>query len=100
LEGHCHTFFFGVDDDHVIDGDENGNDIKYINHSCKPNAEAVNKEGKIFIYALKKIEKNSEIFYDYRLEYPEKITKKVLKKYACFCGNKNCRGSQLDLSKI
>ncbi len=97
LDGHCHTFFFGIDEETVIDGDDNGNDVKYINHSCKPNAEAINDDGQIFIYALKKIKKDDEIFYDYKLEYPEKITKKVKRKYACFCGNSNCRGTQLDI---
>ncbi len=97
LNGHSHTMFFGIDDKTVIDGDDNGNAAKYINHSCKPNAEARNKKGRIFIYALKDIKKGKEIFYDYKLEFEGKITKKVLKKYACFCGNAICRGTQLDL---
>jgi uncharacterized protein len=97
LNGHSHTMFFGIDDETVIDGDDNGNEAKFINHSCKPNAEAKNKKGRIFIYAIKDIKKGKEIFYDYKLEFEGKITKKILKKYACFCGNSICRGTQLDL---
>lgn len=97
LDGHSHTMFFGIDEDTVIDGDDKGNEAKYINHSCKPNAEAKNKSGRIYIYALKDIKKGKELFYDYKLEFEGKITKAVLKKYACFCGNKKCRGTQLDL---
>jgi uncharacterized protein len=100
LDGHSHTMFFGVDDDNVIDGDDKGNEAKYINHSCKPNCKAVNDDGRIFIYAKKDIKMGKELFYDYKLEFDGKITKSVLKKYACFCGNKNCRGTQLDLDAM
>ncbi len=96
-EEHSFTMFFGIDEDQVIDGADNGNEARYINHSCKPNCEAKNKEGRIFIYARKDIKKGKELFYDYRLEIEGKITKKVLKKYACFCGSKDCRGTQLDV---
>lgn len=97
-EGHSHTMFFGIDEKTVIDGNNNGNEARFINHSCKPNCEARNEKGRIFVYALKKIKKGKELFYDYSLDYEGKITKSILKKYACFCGNKNCRGTQLDLS--
>src|SRR3984957_9332283 len=36
-----HTFLFAVDDDLVIDGSRNGNDARFINHSCAPNTEVV-----------------------------------------------------------
>lgn len=99
IEGHSHTFFFALDEDHVIDGGDNGNGMRFCNHSCDPNAEAVNKKKKVKIYALRNIKKGEEIFYDYSLEYPEKITAAIKKKYACFCGASNCRGTQLDLKK-
>lgn len=95
-KGHSHTMFFGINEDHVIDGNDNGNEAKYINHSCAPNCKAKNEEGRIFVYSKKKIKKGDELFYDYKLDIEEPITKKVLKKYACFCGSKKCRGSQLD----
>ncbi len=100
LKGHSHTMFFGIDDDTVIDGADNGNAAKYINHSCKPNAEAKNKNGRIFIHAKKDIKKGTELFYDYKLEFEGKITKAILKKYQCFCGHKQCRGTQLDLESM
>lgn len=39
-----HTFFFSIDDKHVIDGNVNGNSARWINHSCKPNCEADEKK--------------------------------------------------------
>ena len=98
-EGHSFTMFFGIDEERVIDGAENGNEARFINHSCKPNCEAKNKEGRIFIYSKKKIKEGKELFYDYRLAIEGQITKKILKKYACFCGSKECRGTQLDIKK-
>jgi uncharacterized protein len=97
VDGHSHTFFFSIDEDHVIDGGDNGNGLKYCNHSCSPNAEAKNEGKKVKVYALQDIKKGNEIFYDYLLEFPGKITKKILKKYACFCGSPNCRGTQLNV---
>ncbi|MBK8698877.1 MAG: SET domain-containing protein-lysine N-methyltransferase [Saprospiraceae bacterium] len=98
-DGHSFTMFFGIDDQMVIDGADGGNEARFINHSCKPNCEAKNKNGRIFIYAKKNIKEGKELFYDYLLEIEGKITKKLLKKYACFCGNTKCRGTQLDLKK-
>jgi SET domain-containing protein len=35
-----HTFYFHLDDGHVIDARHTGNSAKWINHSCEPNLEA------------------------------------------------------------
>ena len=98
VDGHTHTMLFTIDDDHVIDGNKGG-DAKYINHSCDPNCEAVQyDDDTIFIESLKSIPKGQEITYDYHLEVPGKITEKVKKEYACFCGSPKCRGTQVAAS--
>ena len=48
VDGHSHTMLFTIDEDRVINGNKGG-DAKYINHSCDPNAEAVQYDDKIFI---------------------------------------------------
>jgi hypothetical protein len=93
--GHSHTMLFTVDDKRVIDGTRGG-DAKYINHSCSPNCEAIQDGDKIFIEALRSIKQGEEITYDYHLVVDGKITDEVKKQYACFCGSKNCRGTQID----
>ncbi len=90
-----HTFFFHVDDKHVIDAAVGGNDARWINHACAPNCEADEVEGRIFIKTLKKIKAGQELFYDYGLIIDEPLTKKLKAEYACRCGAKRCRGMML-----
>jgi hypothetical protein len=98
-KGHSHTMFFTVDKNRVINGNTGG-DAKYINHSCDPNCETVQYGDKIMVEALRSIPKGQELTYDYHLEVEEKITDKVLKEYACFCGSPNCRGTQIAASLL
>ena len=91
-----HTFFFHIDDKHVIDGGDGGNAAKWINHACGPNCEADETEdGRVFIKALRDIEPGEELNYDYGLIVNGKHTKKLRKEYACRCGTPECRGTML-----
>lgn len=51
-----HTFVFHVADDTYIDAVREGNDSRFINHSCDPNCEAYLDNGRIFIRAGKNIQ--------------------------------------------
>ena len=95
VDGHSHTMLFTIDDERVINGNTGG-DAKYVNHSCSPNCETVLYGDKVFIEALRSIPKGEELTYDYHLIVEEKITDKILKEFACFCGSPDCRGSQID----
>ncbi len=97
VDGHTHTMLFTIDDDRVINGNKGG-DARFINHSCGPDCEAVQYDDKIFIEALRSIPKGEELTYDYHLEVDGKITDKVIKEYACFCGAPECRGTQIAAS--
>ena len=90
-----HTFYFHIDDKHVIDGKQGGNSSRWINHSCKPNCEADEQSGRVFIKALRPIEPGEELFYDYGLIIDAKYTPKLLAEYPCWCGAKKCRGTLL-----
>lgn len=63
-----------------VHGADNGNEARYINHSCKPNCEAKIRDGRIFIYAKKDIKKGKELFYDYLLEIEGKNHEKGAEK--------------------
>jgi SET domain-containing protein len=90
-----HTFYFHIDEEHVIDANVGGNSSRWINHSCKPNCEAEVEDGRVFIRARKNIPAGQELFYDYGLVIDEPHTRKLLKQYPCWCGAKKCRGTLL-----
>jgi SET domain-containing protein len=92
-----HTFFFHIDDKHVIDGGDGGNAAKWINHACGPNCEADedDEEHRVFIKALRDIEPGEELNYDYGLILEGKHTKEVKEEFACRCGTPECRGTML-----
>jgi SET domain-containing protein len=86
-----HTFLFTLDKKTVVDGNRDGNDSRFINHSCDPNCEAVIEDGKIWIYALKNIQPGVELAYDYQYERTNDPGDEKL--YVCQCGSPKCRGN-------
>jgi SET domain-containing protein len=94
MEQH-HTMLFAVDDDTVIDAAVDGNEARFVNHSCAPNCEAVNESGRIFIEAIADIPVGAELFYDYGLTREEPWDDRWLELYACRCGASACRGTIL-----
>jgi uncharacterized protein len=92
-----HTFYFSLEDGRVIDGNDDGNDARWINHACKPNCEADEDEqnSRVWIKALRDLKKGEELFYDYGLVIDEPYTKKLKADYQCLCGAKACRGTML-----
>jgi SET domain-containing protein len=94
-ENSTHTFFFSLDNGKIIDGGSNGNDARWINHSCAPNCEAQEDKRRVFIYALRDIKRGEELNYDYGLVLDERHTPKLKREYACLCGASACRGTLL-----
>ena len=90
-----HTFYFHVDEKRVIDAKHGGNSSRWINHSCNPNCEADEDEGRVFITALRNIKAGEELNYDYGLIIDERYTPKLKAEYPCWCGAKKCRGTLL-----
>jgi SET domain-containing protein len=90
-----HTFYFSLDDGRVIDALYGGNSSRWINHACKPNCEADEVEGRVFIKARRDIRAGEELNYDYGLIIDEPYTKKLKADYPCWCGAKKCRGTLL-----
>ncbi len=85
-DNHPRTYLFGLSDGkHVIDGE---GVAAFINHSCDPNCEVDEVEGRVYVTAIRDIEAGEEITYDYNL-YDGDLEDLAL----CSCGAKNCRGS-------
>jgi SET domain-containing protein len=94
-----HTFLFSLDDGNVINAAVGGNAARWINHSCEPNCETFEEDGRVFVYARRGIKPGEELFYDYKLIPSERRSKKVEKDFGCFCGAKKCRGTMLEAKK-
>ena len=90
-----HTFYFHIDEKHVIDAKYGGNSSRWINHSCQPNCEADEDGGRVFIKTLRNIEAGEELFYDYGLIIEARYTDKLKAEYPCWCGAESCRGTLL-----
>ena len=79
----------------VIDGSIDGNDARFINHSCDPNCEIYVFDDRLYAYAMRDITSDEELTFDYGLRPPPGISVKKgrAKDYACRCGSPNCRGN-------
>src|ERR1700727_3098719 len=58
-------YMFEIDRRWTIDGSSRRNLGRYINHACKPNAEAVMRRGRMIFVALRDIAAGEEITLDY-----------------------------------
>ena len=95
-----HTFLFSLDNGDVIDAGIDGNEARWINHSCDPNCETMEEEGdRIFVYALRTLRAGDELFYDYKVVPAERRTRLVEKNFACICETAKCRGTMLEPKK-
>ena len=87
------TYLFGLEDGkHVIDG--NGM-AAFINHSCDPNCETDEIDGRVWIISARDIAAGEELTYDYNLYDGE-----AADEAPCSCGAKNCRGSMFAPEEI
>ncbi len=50
-----HTFFFSLDDGRVINAAVGGNEARWINHSCAPNCKTTERDGRVYIVALRNL---------------------------------------------
>jgi SET domain-containing protein len=86
------TYLFGLGDGSVvIDGHCTA---MYINHSCDPNCETVEKGGRVWIKAIKKIAGGEEITYDYCLYDGDEDGA------VCNCGAASCRGTMYSEEEV
>jgi hypothetical protein len=87
------TYLFGLSDGkHVIDGD---GVAAFINHSCDPNCEVDEVDGRVFVTAIREIQAGEEITYDYNLYDGDPDD-----PAPCFCGAGNCRGSMYSKQEL
>ena len=80
-------YLFNLNKRYDLDGDFKYNTARLINHSCNPNCEVAGVGLKVWVHAIKNINKGEEFSYDYGFSFDEDF-----KNYPCKCGAKNCCG--------
>jgi SET domain-containing protein len=95
-----HTFLFILSNRTCVDAAFEGNEARFINHSCDPNAETSVDRSRIWISAVKKIPAGTEITYDYMYDDDPAYTEKDYEFYRCECGSPKCRGTIVDTKKF
>jgi histone-lysine N-methyltransferase SETD1 len=78
-------YTFWVSDEWAIDGFDEGNTARYINHSCTPNCDYRVEGRRVLIYAGRDIAVGEELTYDYSFSAEGE-------KVPCSCGSPGCRG--------
>ncbi|KAJ5736665.1 uncharacterized protein N7483_001790 [Penicillium malachiteum] len=86
------SYLFRIDENTVIDATKKGGIARFINHSCTPNCTAkiikVDGSKRIVIYALRDIERDEELTYDYKFEREWDSDDRI----PCLCGSTGCKG--------
>ena len=86
-----YTYLFALDGGtHMVDG---YGMAMYLNHSCAPNCETDQIDGKIWITAIRNIQPGEELTYDYNLFDGEG-------EAPCTCGARRCRGTMYSWDEI
>ncbi|XP_073978076.1 histone-lysine N-methyltransferase ash1 isoform X3 [Rhodnius prolixus] len=86
-----HHYCLNLDGGLVIDGHRMGGDGRFVNHSCEPNCEmqkwCVNGLFRMALFALRDIEAEEELTYDYNFSLFNPT-----EGQQCKCGSSKCRG--------
>ena len=84
--GAAAVYIFNLTKKWDLDGNVEWNPARLINHSCDPNSEAIQDGKRIFIQALRDIEVDEEITFDYGFDVD------CYEDHPCRCGSSNCIG--------
>ncbi|ABN67763.2 histone methyltransferase involved in gene regulation [Scheffersomyces stipitis CBS 6054] len=86
------SYLFRIDENTVIDATKKGGIARFINHCCSPSCTAkiikVDNQKRIVIYALRDIDANEELTYDYKFERETNDAERI----RCLCGAPGCKG--------
>ena len=77
---------FDLNERFDLDGRGDDNVARFINHSCRPNCQAEQRRGRIWIVARRDIPAGAELTFDYGFPYRE------WRLHPCRCGERGCAG--------
>src|SRR5687768_9329668 len=68
-------YLFAIDEKRALDGSARTNLARYINHSCRPNAEAFIYGRRVWIYSKREIRSGEALTINYGKKYFERFIK-------------------------
>lgn len=80
------VYMFELSKRYDLDGNVKANKARRINHSCDPNCIAYTEDGGIWIYSIRRIQKDEELNYDYGFSIDH------YDEHPCRCSSKKCLG--------
>jgi hypothetical protein len=93
-------YTLAVDEATAIDGAQDGNEARFVNHSCEPNCETYVFDGRAYLYAMRDVAQGEELTFDYKLAPAPGADNTGIdaEDYRCRCGSVTCRGTLLTLT--
>lgn len=85
IKGRARIHMVEVSDRRAIDATASDGPLRFINHSCLPNAVLRIRQGRAEFYAIRDIEPGEELTADYGESHHEG-------RLRCACGAPNCKG--------
>lgn len=85
IKGRARIHMVEVSERSAIDATTSDGPLRYINHSCAPNAVLRIRQGRAEFYAMRDIEPGEELTADYGESHHEG-------RLRCGCGAPNCKG--------
>jgi uncharacterized protein len=95
-----HTFIFILSSRTCIDAAYNGNEARFVNHSCDPNCETTMHGRRIWIETIKDVPAGTELAYDYMYDDEPGYTEADLRFHGCRCGAPNCRRTIVNTERL
>jgi len=96
------TYVLNLDAERAIDGAEQGNEARFVNHSCEPNCEVYVFDDTPYLYAMQDIIAGAELTFDYQLQSMKshRLSRALSRElFPCHCGAPACRGTLVALRK-
>lgn len=85
VKGRARIHMVEVSERSAIDATDSNGPLRYVNHSCAPNAVLRIRQGRAEFYAIRNIESGEELTADYGESHHEG-------RLRCGCGAPNCKG--------
>jgi SET domain-containing protein len=85
VKGRARIHMVEISERRAIDATDSDSALRYVNHSCSPNAVLRIRQGRAEFYAIRDIEAGEELTADYGESHHEG-------RLRCACGAPNCKG--------